>query len=322
VTTAPGITVSPASRPDRKIRHARAQGTIERGCVHELDLAALADPDALLRALDPTAADDADQAAGALLDPDQYAAPPGRAFCSGLSEPREDRTMNTLRSSSRVVRASLVLLVILAERIVSHALGVDTILPGQGAEAAPLIAWAIGHCDTLDGPVVTAARKALDTGNVRHALPWVREEDELEIRRAFENAMAVRGLNAPARALADRHFFETLVRVHRASEGEPYSGLKPAGTDLGPAVPAADQALEDGSPQSVIEQLTQAVRAGIERRFDEAMAHRHFAPDDVAAGRRAVETYVRYVHYVEQVWAVSAGEAEHGGHAAGHGHHG
>lgn len=35
------------------------------------------------------------------------------------------------------------------------------------------VAWtapAFAHCDTLDGPVVSAARKALETGNVNHAL--------------------------------------------------------------------------------------------------------------------------------------------------------
>ena len=45
--------------------------------------------------------------------------------------------------------------------------------------------------------------------------------------------------SAEARELADRYFFETLVRIHRAGEGAPYTGLKPAGRDLGPAVPAA-----------------------------------------------------------------------------------
>jgi len=51
--------------------------------------------------------------------------------------------------------------------------------------------------------------------------------------------------------MADTYFFETLVRMHRAGEGAPYTGLKPAGRDLGPAIPAADKALEDGSIEPV-----------------------------------------------------------------------
>ena len=52
----------------------------------------------------------------------------------------------------------------------------------------------------------------------------------------------------------------TIVRVHRASEGAPYTGLKPAGVDLGPAVPAADRALDTGSTESLERLLGDAMR--------------------------------------------------------------
>ncbi|MGW3358570.1 DUF6448 family protein [Streptomyces bungoensis] len=34
------------------------------------------------------------------------------------------------------------------------------------------------HCDSLDGPVVTAAREALEKGDVDLVLPYVREQGE------------------------------------------------------------------------------------------------------------------------------------------------
>ena len=49
---------------------------------------------------------------------------------------------------------------------------------------APVSARA--HCDGLDGPVVMAARKALETGNVNLVLIWVQKASEPEIRTAFE----------------------------------------------------------------------------------------------------------------------------------------
>src|SRR5512139_3206249 len=95
---------------------------------------------------------------------------------------------------------------------------------------------AFGHCDGLDGPVVTAAKAALETGKVEPVLIWVQNRDEDEIKKAFQKTLAVRKLNPEARELADYYFFETLVRIHRAGEGAPYTGLKPAGRDLGPAI--------------------------------------------------------------------------------------
>lgn len=170
------------------------------------------------------------------------------------------------------------------------------------------------HCDGLDGPVVTAARDALETGDVNRVLIWVGKEDEAEIRRAFEETMAVRVLSEPARELADRYFFETLVRVHRAGEGAPYTGLKPAGRDLGPAIPAADRALETGSLEPLRELLTEEVREGLDLSFERARGRTSFDPDDVAAGRDYVGAYVVFVHYVERVF--EAAKSEPHGHFA------
>lgn len=208
----------------------------------------------------------------------------------------------------------------------ARALGVE--LPGGdalGLGSGLALLGAFGHCDTLDGPVIQLARKALETGNVNLVLPWVRSADEDEIRHAFEHAQAVRKLGPEARELADTHFFETLVRIHRAGEGAPYTGLKPAGLDLGPAVPAADKALEYGAIEPVIKLLTDAVREGVRRHFHAAYHHRKFDVNDVRAGREYVEAYVPYVHYVEGLWDAATGavghHAEHGAHHAVHAAH-
>jgi hypothetical protein len=107
------------------------------------------------------------------------------------------------------------------------------------------------HCDSLDGPVVTAARQALDAGDVDVVLPYVSEQGEPEVRAMFATVLPVRGLGEQAREVADRLFFETVVRIHRAGEGAPYIGLKPAGLSQGPVIPLAERAVTTGSPRPV-----------------------------------------------------------------------
>ena len=133
-------------------------------------------------------------------------------------------------------------------------------------------------------------------------LPWVPPGSEGEIRQAFTHARSVRTLGAEAKRLADTYFFETLVRVHRSSEGAPYNGLKPAGTAVGPAVLAADKALQTGSVEAAEKLLTDAIHTGLRAHFEEAAGRKTFKPDDVVAGRRYVQAYVPYVHYVEGLW--------------------
>jgi hypothetical protein len=195
-------------------------------------------------------------------------------------------------------------------RIVGAAIPVAWILLGP----AP----AFAHCDGLDGPVVKAAQQALETRTLALVLIWVQPQDEQEIRAAFEQTLAVRGLGADARELADRFFFETLVRLHRAGEGAPFTGLKPAGRDLGPAIPAADAAIATGSLDAVQGLLTSAIQERLRRHFGEVTATKGFTPDNVAAGRVHVKAYVEFIHFVEAVYAAATtaphghpGETEH-----------
>lgn len=165
------------------------------------------------------------------------------------------------------------------------------------------------HCDGLDGPVVKAAQKALATGDVNQVLIWVQKQDEAGIRKAFEKTLAVRKLNPEAKELADMYFFETLVRIHRAGEGAPYTGLKPAGLDLGPAIPAADKALEAGAVEPLLELLTDKVRDGMHEHFTHAMAKKKFNQDEVEAGREFVKAYVEYIHFAERVYEATVQQA-------------
>ena len=162
-------------------------------------------------------------------------------------------------------------------------------------------AAARAHCDSLDGPVVKAAQRALETGEVNRTFVWVTAFDEAEVRAAFEKALTVRALGGAARELADQFFFETLVRLHRRSEGEPYMGLKPAGSDLGPLIPTADRAILEKSATPLVDLLTREVAQGVRWHFEAVMGARIFPGASVEAGRRYVGAYIDFMHYLEQL---------------------
>lgn len=169
----------------------------------------------------------------------------------------------------------------------------------------------LAHCDGMDGPVVKAAQKALKTGNVNLILIWVQKKDESEMRTAFHNTLAVRKLSAKAREVADMYFYETVVRLHRAGEGEPYTGLKPAGRDLGLAIPAADKAIETGSLDPLLKLFPVNTHDGIRERFNLAIARKNFNQNAVDAGREYVKAYVDLIHYVEYLHAEAENLSPH-----------
>lgn len=169
------------------------------------------------------------------------------------------------------------------------------------------------HCDTMDGPVVKAARLALERGNVNLILPYVPKKAEDELRHGFERTLRVRMLSPEAKETADYWFFETAVRLHREGEGAPFTGLKPAGLDEGPVVPRAEKAIETGSLEELTSFLCRAVTAQLEERFHAALARKHYDESDVAAARAYVSASLGFVVYAHTLYtSMQAAPHEHG----------
>ena len=173
------------------------------------------------------------------------------------------------------------------------------------------IDFAAAHCDTLDGPVIQDARKALETKDVTPVLKWVKEKDEKAIRAAFAKALGAKGKKNAA--TEENRFFSTLVRVHRAGEGAPFTGLKPAGT-VEPAVAEADKALANGSSDALVKLITDSAAHGIRERFERALTAYKHKDESVEAGREFVDAYIEYTHYVERLHLDASQAVGHGAH--------
>ena len=128
----------------------------------------------------------------------------------------------------------------------------------------------------------------------------------------FAKTVSVRATGKEAKELADMYFFETLVRIHRAGEGAPYTGLKPAGS-VEPAVAEADKALESGSPDKLIALITGAVEKGIRERFEHTKETKAHASHGVNYGRNFVAAYVDFTHYVDRLHADAVKASGHHG---------
>ncbi len=166
---------------------------------------------------------------------------------------------------------------------------------------------ASAHCDSMDGPVILAAQKALEAKDVNLVLIWVNEEQEDQIRKAFKKTQEIRNVSEEVREMADMYFFETLVRLHRESEGAAYTGLKPAGTDFGPVIPAGDNALETGSLDELKTLITTSFEKRLNILFESMMDAKNFNPENIEAGREFVHKYVEFMHYAEPVYEVVLG---------------
>jgi hypothetical protein len=159
----------------------------------------------------------------------------------------------------------------------------------------------------MNGPVVKAAQRALNTKNIDYVLIWVEKKDDAEVKAAFDQVLKVRRLNRDARLLADKYFFETVVRLHRTNEGEPYTGVKPVGTEVEPIVKVLDDAIDTGSSTKLLAEVPTASRTDIEKQFAKLMELKRFEVNNVDAGREYVKNYVTFIHYVEKLYEGARG---------------
>jgi hypothetical protein len=161
---------------------------------------------------------------------------------------------------------------------------------------------------------VRAAKKALEAGNVNYALIWVPEQSEAEVKAAFDRTLQVRTANKEAQELADDWFFETVIRLHRAGEGAPYTGLKPAGLDEGPVVPRAEKSIETGDAKEAIGFVLKTVEEDLTHRFRHVMAKKKYDPDNIKAGREYVQAFINFVVYSHHLYLYVKEGGGHGGH--------
>ena len=169
------------------------------------------------------------------------------------------------------------------------------------------------HCDSLDGPVVSAARQALDAGDVDLVLPFVHPGGEAEVRAMFEQVLPVRSLGPEARETADRLFFETVVRVHRSGEGAPYKGLKPAGLSVGPVIPLAERAIEENSPDQLTDFLSNALREELRHRLEIVQDLARHRDRSLEAARGYVEAMLSFEVYSHHLYQAIRSATHHEG---------
>jgi len=171
----------------------------------------------------------------------------------------------------------------------------------------------LGHCDSYDGPVVKDALKALETNNVTRVLKWISKEQEPEIISLFNKTYNLRGGDQEIYGIVEKHFLETLVRLHRETEGAPYTGLKPAGTTK-KIIVLSDQAIDSKSVDNLVGKLNGHIEKVVREKFTVVSALYSEKDKSPEKGREYVKAYVDYTHTLEAIHDIlerGGGHAEH-----------
>jgi len=173
---------------------------------------------------------------------------------------------------------------------------------------------ALAHCDSYDGPVIADARKALEANNPELVFKWISKEQENDVVTLFNKTMALKNSDREIYQVVEKYFFETLVRLHRETEGAPYTGLKAPGTTK-QIIQMSDQALSSGDIDDLVIKLNKHVGSVIFEKYHKTAELNQKKNESVEAGRAFVEAYVDYTHTLEAIHdLLEHGGVSHAGH--------
>src|SRR5690606_34130018 len=159
---------------------------------------------------------------------------------------------------------------------------------------------AFAHCDSYDGPVVKDALVALNNNNPALVMKWIDAKHEKEITDLFNKTLKYKSGDKEIYMLLERHFLETLVRIHREGEGEPYTGLKPAGTTK-PIIKLTDTALEDKDFKGFLTKFHGHADSILTEKYEKVAQLEKVKDQSVKQGRAYVAAYVDYTHTIEMM---------------------
>ena len=166
------------------------------------------------------------------------------------------------------------------------------------------------HCDSYDGPVIKDAVKALESNNVNLVLKWITVEQEKEITSLFNKTYALKSGDKEVYEIVEKYFFETLVRLHRETEGAPYTGLKPAGSTK-QIIQMTDTALQEEDIEGFIIKLDNHLNKVVQKKYQKVAELYKVKDNSVAEGRAFVAAYVDYTHTIAAIHDIIEHGADH-----------
>ncbi len=149
-------------------------------------------------------------------------------------------------------------------------------------------------------PVIKDAVKALNSNNVNLVLKWITPEQEKEITSLFHKTYALKNNDKEVYEIVEKHFFETLVRLHREAEGAPYTGLKPAGSTK-QIIQMTDKALQEDNIEGFLIKLESSLNNVVQEKYKKVAELYKVKDNSIDQGRAFVEAYVDYTHTIEAI---------------------
>jgi len=155
--------------------------------------------------------------------------------------------------------------------------------------------------DAGNGPILKAAKIALETGNPNYILIWIPEESENTYKNLLEKTCCERSVRKNTGDCAIGWYFETVNRFHYAGRCPHYVNMKSDGLYGSQIIPDVEGAIESGNFEKIIARIPDSHVADARERFHRVRNKRNYDINNIAAGRAYVSAFITFIEYVQNL---------------------
>ena len=152
-----------------------------------------------------------------------------------------------------------------------------------------------------NGPVMSAAKRALDTGKAHYILIWIPEESENTLKNLLEKVCCERNIRRDAHDHIVDWYFETINRLHSVNYGPHNLNISTKAPEEKEIVFLVERACESGNFKEITTVIPDTPAGEIRQRFNDVMKKRNYGVENIAAGRVYVSAFTDLIAFVNNL---------------------
>jgi hypothetical protein len=152
-----------------------------------------------------------------------------------------------------------------------------------------------------DGPVISAAKRALETGNAHYILIWIPEESENTVKNLLEKAYCERYTQKNAYNHIVDWYFETINHLHSVHYGPYNLTISTKAPEEKTIIFLVERTCESGNFEEITTVIQDTPSGEMRQRFNDVMKKRNYGVENIAAGRVYVSAFTDFIAFVNNL---------------------
>jgi len=159
----------------------------------------------------------------------------------------------------------------------------------------------VSHMSFDNDPVMSAAKKALETGKAHYILIWIPEESENTLKNLLEKVCCTLNTQKDGNDHIVDWYFETIKRLHSGYYGSRNLNIPTKTPEEKTIIFLVERACESGNFEVITTIIPDTPAGEMRQRFNDVMKKRNYTVENITDGRVYVSAFTDFIAFVNSL---------------------